>query len=795
MARATTVGTMISGAISYGNTFLNDEFPMNQPLDKGLMYTYSAGRWSTRRYKETHLFTRENATTPPAWASNTWGTRDIIVKGNLESAQFNIPIQLTSNNGNYKFTTSIKRTGNWSDTEWLSIASCRGADNSFGMNITNKGIVNDSFRPVTDWNFNKVAMYPKIYGVYGCVVDKSAADYPYGIEYIVPHLDHPVDLYDFYYNNTRPAHNNNFLGYTYAYDILIQGSGENTSWWQFLFADEFYFSLNKYKYYNWSSIKELTVDGYYAFASAGRTLLGIEPQPSTYIDGAYQCNWIGPTSIEGIPVQSTATALLYWSGNEKMAGDIPVIPASVLESELLNYIDLVKIALQNGIPVITEGATKTRFLNGTDLAECSDDYVFYPKIADARVSTEEYIQGEQNIKDTKQYKDAKDGKGVMTETPEFERDDADTNQYTEDIPLNEPPFTTIDKFSRYYALSSTDLEDFCDFIYTNDTSVIARIIDGLKLNGENPMNFMLGLRMLPFNLMQYITTEAEEIGFGNGVYTGVMAERITKDSFIIDLGTCKFNKYHHNFLDYEPYTTAKLYIPYCGEISVPTSVFVGHEIKVKLIVDVTTGSCIGVVYKDGIPSMYANGMIGVEIPIIGTNATEYVNSAINLIGKFASGAAQAGTNLAMIGTTTFSAGGGSSMSIGSGVATSSINVSSGSTNVKKFNAPGALGGVGQMLEAAYEFNNMPTPLEVTGTGMAFSGFYKPQYCYFVIQQSIPMNVQGYAENIGYACLESGTILNYLDCLIVANNPKVQPSTATFEETKELNELLSTGVWV
>lgn len=788
MARAYTVGSQLNGIISYGHNFTDDEFPINQKLASNLMYTYSSGRWSTRRFRKTHFFSRKNSTEPPAWGSSTWGSRDYLVCSETDPAQLNIPIQITSGSyTGFKVPQGFTSYSSWSAEEWFAAATQAGNRNGMGMNLLVKGEMNQYFRPVTDWNYNKIAMYPKICGVYADIFDKNTGDYPYGVTYNVPTIGHPVDLYDFYYNNTRPAHNNRFLGYTLTYDILVQGASESSSWQYLYFADEFLLSCNKYEFYNFANVKKLTLDGFYAFTGMGRTLLGIETPTST-IAGTYIANWIGPDSIEGIPVCDTVSALLYWSGNDKMAGDLPVIPAGTLESELLNYLDCVKIALQCGLPVITEGATKAAFLGGTDIAECSEDYVFFPKIADSRVSTEEYLKGQAAIKDSKQYKDAQDGKGVMSETPEFDRDDTDTNQYTDDIPLNQPPFTTIDKFSRYYALSSTDLKDFCDFIYTDDTSVIARIIDGLKLNGENPMNFMLGLRMLPFNLMSYIHSEQEEIGFGNGVYTGVQAEKITKDSFIVDLGTCKFNRYHKNFLDYEPYTTAKLYIPYCGEISVPTSVFVGHEINVKLIVDVTTGSCIGVVYKDKIPAMYANGVIGVEIPIIGTNATEYVNTAIDLAGKFASGAAQAGTNLAMMGTTTFSA---SSGAIGNFSATASTSTTSSS----KVNIPNALGGVGQMLEAAYEFNNMPTPLEVSGTGMAFSGFYKPQYCYFVIQQSVPMNVQGYAENIGYACLESGTISDYVDCFIVANNPKVQPSTATYSETSELNELLSTGVWV
>lgn len=474
-------------------------------------------------------------------------------------------------------------------------------------------------------------------------------------------------------------------------------------------------------------------------------------------------------------------------------------PVPVIKSEYMNRNFLLKVAGQLGLPMITKSAKATEYVNANDLEQWIADNEGEIYMPDVDLDT-----GEVRDKDPEPLSDIPadddkrklfDSKNPLNDVKEMDTSDIDPNKYTEETPLNEPTVTPLGKFHKYYALSEYDINNLVDFLYTGDDTAINKILDGLKLNGENPMNFLIGLRMFPFDVSEYSETSTGTITFGNGVDTEIVAEKINKFNAIIDLGTCTFRNYYRNFLDYEPYTTAKLYIPYCNEIEVHTSIFVGHTINVRLIVDITTGSCTGVVFKDGIACLYANGTIGCEIPITGENATEYVKTGIDVANKTVSAITQIASSGAMMGQTNFidTAGSSQTSSMGTPNKTSTSSSSSSSTS-HKWNTGGIIGGVAQGLTTAYEFNHMPTPLQTNGTSTPYTNLYKPQKCYFIIEQSIPMEISGYSDIIGHACMEYRT-LNEQDNYIVAHNPQVQPPNATKQETDELNMLLATGVWI
>lgn len=430
-------------------------------------------------------------------------------------------------------------------------------------------------------------------------------------------------------------------------------------------------------------------------------------------------------------------------------------PVPVIKSEYMNRDFLLKVAGQLGLPMITKSAKATEYVNANDLEQWIADNEGEIYMPDVDLDT-----GEVRDKDPEPLSDIPadddrrklfDSKNPLNDVKEMDTSDIDPNRYTDETPLNEPNITAVGKFNRYYALSNHDIDNLVDFLYTNNASTISDILDGLKLNGENPMNFLIALKMFPFDIGEFADTSSETITFGNGVNTGVTAERINDFTSIIDLGSCTFRAYSKDFYDYEPYTNAKLYIPYCGEVTVSTAQFVGHTINVKLIVDIITGACCGVVFCDKIAINYVNGNIGVEIAVTGENATKYVEAAGNAIK-------------------------GAAASVGS-IASGNI-----------------IGGVLSGLETAREFNNIPTPLETNGTTTAQIGFFKPQRCYFIVQSPIPIYTDLYGNKIGYACEVSKT-LNEVSGFTVCENVSITPPNATLDEIEEIKSLLESGVYL
>ena len=91
--------------------------------------------------------------------------------------------------------------------------------------------------------------------------------------------------------------------------------------------------------------------------------------------------------------------------------------------------------------------------------------------------------------------------------------------------------------------------------------------------------------------------------------------------------------------------------------------------------------------------------------------------------------------------------------------------------------------------------NMPTPLGISGNSTALTELFKPQYCYFIVEQSVPISTNNYGNSYGYACLEYGKISALADgTLVAAKNVNITPPTATLPEISEIKELLESGVW-
>ena len=471
------------------------------------------------------------------------------------------------------------------------------------------------------------------------------------------------------------------------------------------------------------------------------------------------------------------------------------------------YDNLVRTTASLGMAFCTSWASLSAIRTNRGITDTViDDYpdsIYYPVINE-KAQVIGVTHGQANK--TNPLKQAGDhGTNPFDEIPEIDPDDEnDHNDYIDETPLRE--FLTVNPsnaFNTRYALNEDDIRKFEDFLWTGDQSIVSNVLDGLKMFGENPMNFFLSLKMFPFDLRRFSTnTSLGHLRFGNGVVVtnhsgdAIYVTKLTDVNIVIDLGTINFRKFFKNFLDYEPYTTAKLYVPFCGEISVETSVFVGHEINIKLIVDIVTGACCAVVFRDKLACLSLNGNIAVDIPITGENYQEYINATKEFIataGKAIDSALSMGTGVSN------SAGSGTSTSRSLSNGSFSHSDSSSQSNNKmtnshrSYSANGAISGLTSAIIGAYDWYHTPTALQISGSASDMCNLYKPMYAYFVIEQPVPMITPGYAENYGFATFDYGTLPP--EGLVVCRNAHVQPATATEPETTELNELLNTGVWI
>ena len=279
----------------------------------------------------------------------------------------------------------------------------------------------------------------------------------------------------------------------------------------------------------------------------------------------------------------------------------------------------------------------------------------------------------------------------------YNPDRTDPNKYTDKIELSKPAITTTGIFNRTFALNSVNVNQLAGYLWNADETIFNEIVKGLSLMGGNPIDGIIDLRLYPFDVVTKSTNTAVDHIVVGRTDTKINGVKISNYNAILNLGSCTFFPYFGNFLDYEPFTTASLYVPYVGIVPISTADFMGQTISCKMVVDITTGSCTAVVFANDIPIIYKNGNIGVEIPMTGTNSAEY---ASRIMGGLTSGAADVAL-------------GASSKSVGQVVS-----------------------GVGSIVDSALSVNN--TMYNTAGSSSPAGGLWQPQNWYFIIQRPVPI---------------------------------------------------------
>lgn len=327
----------------------------------------------------------------------------------------------------------------------------------------------------------------------------------------------------------------------------------------------------------------------------------------------------------------------------------------------------------------------------------------------------------------------------------------DPNNYTDRIDLNKPTLSNVNVFNRSFAVTSNSVRQLADFLWNADETKFDEIVKGLALMGENPMNGIIDLRLFPFNVaLKNSATNAESIVIGR-TNTGVNGIKLTENvNSLIDLGECTFFTKFKNFLDYEPYTTAQLYIPYIGVVPVSTAEFMGHRISVKMIVDYTTGAGTAIVFKDDIPFIYRNGVVGVSIPMTGNDSASYANT---VIGNVVSG------------------------------------VVGGVTSI----ASGNIGGMVSSAEKLYSGFATGTNYQEASASSPSVATWQPQHCYFIIDRPILNVPDNYGRTVGYACEKTGKLSDFKGFTVVSN-PEIN-FRCTDSERQYIVNMLQGGVFV
>ena len=342
-------------------------------------------------------------------------------------------------------------------------------------------------------------------------------------------------------------------------------------------------------------------------------------------------------------------------------------------------------------------------------------------------------------------------------------DDGDERDTDENLP-EVPPYTGGSmNNNNVYLLLPGELNEIIDWFWNDvgdvqDLDDLMTKIEGLANNLAQ--NFLM-FRIMPVNPL-WIGGYGTD---GNFIVGGVEKSGTFKTlgkhpATIEDIGHWHFSdKYtSYKFLNYEPYSDFKLYLPYHGIVDLDVGVYQGHTLYVKAVYDYLSGTITYMLYCDNIwltNTFTAKMCVDLNISLQSKNERD--NTIYGNVTNAVAGIMGAGSTLA------------TGNPIGLAIGANAI-VTQGQS----------------------------APYKVMASVGEDGAFYAPQKCAILIRRPKVSRPKTYKENIGRQAFESRklktlkgkgytTIIN--PCLEFT---ELKPLP---EEAEELNQLLSDGVFL
>lgn len=190
-------------------------------------------------------------------------------------------------------------------------------------------------------------------------------------------------------------------------------------------------------------------------------------------------------------------------------------------------------------------------------------------------------------------------------------------------------------FNSVYALTGAQVNDLLDYFNTSS------FIDDLKLLFNTPIENVISLRVFPFDIKANsdITEPPADTGIVIGnVNTNILGYSMDFQNLkVLEAGYFVFPKRYFNFLDYAPYTSIELFLPYIGFINIDPQLVLGKITYIDYVADIATGKCTAFIsVAEGSASenkeiiMTCDGTIGHELQIGGGQGAEIARNMLKL---------------------------------------------------------------------------------------------------------------------------------------------------------------------
>lgn len=436
--------------------------------------------------------------------------------------------------------------------------------------------------------------------------------------------------------------------------------------------------------------------------------------------------------------------------------------------------------------------------------QIGDTGVFLPEFNDAGITTGEYAEGRAALRlPNSEWIDGRTGSGYDPYTPEGGDLDNVTGRN-----LN---FWSSNK---YYLMRQYDLDKFLaavNGLYTGGNTAEEKAEELRKMQvdfkGSNPSDYIVGLYGIPFQwpggyqAFQPVMLGPVEV-LPNDSESDTAVELLNPD-FNIEMlfGEIEIPKLG-NFLDYEPYTTLMLYVPFCGTCKLDAAEYIGHTVRVVGTLDKHTGELAVRIIRDRLTvTNTLTGNLYVRVPVTSqamgtyeTNLHQLQMAAFNREFGLLTNAVTGGVSMGAAA----SAGGEGEGAGSGGMISPTAPISMAASLIQ---LPIAM--------ADYDFRITHCQPPVFYSSSASSAnqakFYRKAKLFikrpvFLDTYSTEIGKYVYAHTVGYACCKQVEHINDMataehDHLIKCSNVDLTGIPATADELAAIKKALTQGIYI
>lgn len=151
--------------------------------------------------------------------------------------------------------------------------------------------------------------------------------------------------------------------------------------------------------------------------------------------------------------------------------------------------------------------------------------------------------------------------------------------------------------------------------------------------GQNPIDCIIEAKYIFVNDYTFGKTMGESGPISLGSYNqgGVNSHPFsTSHPVTFNCGKVTITRPWGDFRDYDPYSTISLILPFTDSIDLPTDIFMGHDCKLKEVIDPLTGDLIYYVFADNVLYTSLTGNCSMDLSINGLETATYAQTRFSL---------------------------------------------------------------------------------------------------------------------------------------------------------------------